>query len=316
MRIHRLGLSVASWFLTVQSLLAINVFFAPRLTLETGYDDNRFGVPASFTNMESSAFLRTTPALNLHFLCDNGSELVLGASASRMEYLRSNLDHRDDANAYLEWWRVSVPLEGGLRLAGGFARDAAVPEDDLFWFAAIPTLRYALPAPEWQLNMQIRLDLVDYDSRLTANGDAQRDTAAEIRPGLRWIPSRDLSVWSEFYLEANESNEDSAGYTGAGLAFGASYWLSPRNQLDASVQTGARTFEAYPDAAGAMIDRRDTPLSVHVVFTHRLCPWLDIFCAASWQTTGSNQSDQDTDSGTILIGTTFAQDFELFPASR
>lgn len=307
-----LGLLAASWLASAQALQAADAFLAPRLTLEAGYDNNRFAMPASLTNAESTAFLRATPALNLHLLTDDGSELALGASATGTEYLRGDLGSRNGAEAHLEWWRTALPLEGGLRLAGGFTRDDAMPEDDLRWVSASPSLRCTLPAPAWQLTAQARLELADYDSRLTYEGDAQRDFAAEIRPGLRWLPSNDFVLWSEIVLENNDSNEDSSRYQGAGLALGASYWLSPRDQLAASLQAGARTFETLTDETGAEIDRRDTPLAAEIFYTHRLFPWLDLFCSAAWQTSGSNLSDQDIDSATLQIGATFAQDFELF----
>lgn len=309
----RLGLLAASWLASAQTLLAANVFLAPRLTLESGYDNNRFAMSASLTNAEGSAFLRATPALNLHLLADDGSEWAMGASATRTEYLRGELESRDGAEAHLEWWRTALPLEGGLRLAGGFARDQALPEDDLRWVSAVPTLRWTLPSPDWQLTAQARLDLADYDTRRTSDGDAQRDITTEIRPGLRWLPSSDLVLWSEVVLENNDSNEEYSRYQGIGLAIGASYWLSPHDQLAASFQAGARAFETATDAiTGAEIDRRDAPLSAEIFYTHRLFPWLDLFCSASWQTTGSDQPEQDVDTGSIQIGATVAQDFELF----
>lgn len=307
-----LGLLAASWLPSAQVLLAADAFLVPRLTLEVGYDNNRFSLPASFTNAEDSAFLRATPALDLHLLTDDGSELALGASAVRMKYFSGDLGSRDGAEAHVEWWQTSAPLEGGLRLVGGFARDDAIPDDDLQRVSAIPTLRCTLPAPDWQLTAQARLDLADYDSRRTYDGDAQRDFAAEIRPGLRWLPTRDFALWGEFVLEYNDSNEISSRYQGAGFALGAHYWISPRDQLATSLQAGTRTFETLTDDTGAEFDRHDTPLAAEIIYTHRLFPWLDLFGSASWQGSGSDRPDQDIDSATLQIGATFAQDFKLF----
>ncbi len=307
-----LGLAASAWLGSVQVLTAADAFLAPRLSLEAGHEDNRFSAAAALTNAESSAFLRATPALDLHLLSQDGSEWALGASATRTDYLSDDLGFREGAEAHLEGWRTAAPLGGGLRLAGGFARDDALPEDDLRWLAAVPSLRWTLPSPAWQLAAQIRLDWTDYDTRLTYDGEGQRDLSADVRVGLHWLPTRALSLWSEVYLEDNDSNEESVCYQGAGIALGAGYWILPRGQLAASLQAGTRAFQTISDDAGAEIDRQDVPLVAEILYTHRLAPWLDLFCAGSWQATGSDQPEQDVDNWTLRIGATFAQDFELF----
>ena len=303
---------VAACFAAAPLAMAADIFLAPRLTLETGYELNRFATASALTNSEDVAFLRATPALDLHFLCANGSELALGSSGHRTEYFSTSSESRDGAEAHLEWWYTAVPVEGGLRLAGGMARDAALPENDFRWVAAVPSLRYALPAPAWQLTAQARLDFVDYDSRVNAAGDPQRDAAWEFRPGLRWLPSRAFSLWSAFILETCDSNDDTASYAGAGCAWGASYWLTPRDQFAASFQVGTRTFDEAFDDAGTEFDRRDVPMYVAVYYSRRVCPWLELFCSAGWETTGSNLAGQDVDTAALQIGATLAQDFELF----
>lgn len=311
-----LGWVAAACLAPAQPAICADIFLAPRLTVETGYEYNRFATSSAYTNSENSAFLRATPALNLHGLFEDGSELVLSASATRAEYLRSSGEYRDGAEAHLEWWRTAVPLEGGLRLAGGFGRDGALPENDVLWISCVPSLRCTLPAPEWQLTAQAILNQIDYDSRENAAGDPQRDFNLEFRPGLRWLPSRNLVLWSEVAIESYDSNEETACYTGAEIALGASYWLTPRDQLAGSLQSGMRMFETAFSGTGTEVDRRDIPVFASIQYTRRVCPWLEIFCSAGWETTGSDQADQDVDAGAILIGATFAQDYELFSSGR
>lgn len=312
----QLGCLATACFLAASSLRAADVFLAPRLTLAAGYDDNRFGAASSLTNAEGSAFLHVSPALEFHVLADNGTEWTLGTAAGRTDYLEPDFESRANADAYLEWWQAAAPLEGGLRLAGGFVRDAALPEDDLFWLAAIPALRCTLPNPAWQLTAQAQANLYDYDENRTTAGETRRDLAAEFRPGLRWVPSRDLSVWGEVVLEICDSNEDSARYQGAGFAAGAACGLTPRNQLSAGFQAGVRTFDAQADETGTGGERRDVPLSVQLLFTRRMAPWLDLFCGAVWQSTESNQADGEIESATVQFGATLAEDFLLFPHRR
>ena len=309
----RLGCWATACIFAAPALRAADVFFAPRLTLAAGYDDNRFGAASALTNAAGSAFLHVSPTLDFHALADNGREWTLGAAAGRTDYLEPDFESRATADAYLEWWQTSVPLEGGLRLAGGFVHDAAVPEDDLLWLSAIPALRCTLPRPAWQLTAQAQANLYDYDESRTTSGEIRRDLAAEFRPGLRWVPSRDLAIWGEAVLEICDSNQDSARYQGAGFAAGADCWLTPRNRLSAGFQAGVRTFDAQVDETGADVERQDVPLSVQLRYTRRMAPWLDLFCGAVWQTTGSNQADQEIESTSVRIGATLAEDFRLFP---
>jgi hypothetical protein len=288
------------------------VFLAPRLTLETGYEDNRFVMPTALTNTESSAFLRATPALNLHLLSAGGTELSLGTTAARTEYLGTGLDSREEWMAYLEWWQTTAPVEGGLRLAGGFSRDSAIPEDDFRWFAATPSLRYTLPQPNWQLTLQARLALDEFDTRLTTTGAKQTDQTLEFRPGLRWLPTRDSVLWGELYIEKNDSNEDAFDYQGVGIALGGSLWLTPRGQLAAAVQWGTRSFASVTDETGLTTERKDRPLRADISYTHRLLPWLDLFCSASWYASGSDQTTQDVNGWSVQAGVTLAQDYALF----
>lgn len=306
------GLLFLGALLTPHQLHAAECFLAPRLTLEGGYEDNRFISPTALTNAESAAFLRATPALNLHLFIGSGTELNFGASAARTEYLRSGLDSREDAEAHLEWWQTATLFEGGLRLAAGLARDAALPDDDIRWLAATPSLRYTLPAPDWQLTAQARFSLADYDSRLTTAGELQSDRTWEVRPGIRWLPSRDLALWGEIYLENNSSNEDAFNYQGYGIALGASYWITPRGQLSAALQWGQRKFPDTTDDAGLLSERNDVPLRAELIYTHRLTTWLDLFCSGSWYTTGSDQPWQDVSGWSVQAGVTLAQDYELF----
>ena len=307
-----LGCWAAAWFSTASLVTAADIFLAPRLTLAVGYDDNRFSTASALTNSQNSAFLRVTPVVGLHVLTDNGAELSLGAAAARTDYLQPDFESRATADAWLEWWQTSIPFEGGLRLAGGLARDDAVTADDLHWLSAIPSLRYTLPRPDWQATAQAQVSLYDYDESKTAAGEAQRDFAVGFRPGLRWLPSRDLSIWAEAVFETCDSNEDTASYDGFGLAGGATYWLTPRDQLSAGFQAGTRTFQTYTDASGIERDRQDTPLSADAAYTHRFSPWLEFFCSASWQTTGSNQADQKIETASVQIGINLADDFLLF----
>lgn len=299
-----------------QKLPAADVFLAPRLTLEAGYEDNRFLLPTALTNTESSAFLRATPALALHVLAGTGTEVSLGVSGTHTAYLRSELDPREELLTFLEWWQTGAPFEGGLRLAGGFSRDSAIPEDDVNWFAVTPTLRYTLPQPDWQLTAQARLALDTYDTRLTATDEKQTDRTLEFRPGLRWLPTRDSVLWCELYIEKNDSNKDAFDYQGFGLALGGSIWLTPRGQLAAAVQAGTRSFASVTDETGLTTTRNDQPLRADISYTHRVLPWLDLFCSASWFASGSDQSTQDISGWSAQMGVTLARDYELFSARR
>jgi len=284
---------------------AADSFLAPQLTLEAGYESNRFYLPAAVTNTGRAAFVRTTPAVNLHLLAGRGTELTLGASAARTDYLRDGFADRTEAVAQAEWWQTAAAGEGGLRLAGGQTRDAALSENDYRWLAATPTLRYTLPGTGWQVTAQAHLAVTDYDSRLTAAGAEQSDRTLEIRPGLRWVPTRNVAVWGEGYHERNRSNEDAFEYQGSGFAMGAAGWISPRGQLAANGQAGIRRF------AGAD-ERRDTPLRAELSYRHRLRPWLELFCSGLWWTTDSNVPTEDITGWSLQLGVTLAEDFEIF----
>lgn len=314
------GARRASWcallLLAAPGLQAADVFLAPRLTLETGYEDNRFLMPTALTNTESSAFLRATPAVGLHLLTANGAEVSVGAYAARTEYLRSDLDAREELAAHFEWWQTGAPLEGGLRLAGGGARDSALPEDDYRWFAATPSLRYTCPDPDWQVTAQARLALAAYDTRLTTAGEKQTDQTLELRPGVRWLPTGDSALWCEVYVENNASNEDAFDYQGVGLTLGGSLWLTPRGQMVAAVQWGTRSFASVTDELGAAYERKDQPLRADINYTYRLFPWLDLFCSAAWFATGSNQPAQDINGWSVQAGVMLAQDYALFSSRR
>ncbi len=291
---------------------AVDLFLSPRLTLEAGYENNRYLLPTALTNTASSAFLRAAPAVSLHLLAGAGTEVSAGVSGAHTEYLRSDLKPREELMAYLEWWQTGAPFEGGLRLAGGLSRDSAIPEDDFNWFAATPALRYILPQPDWQLTAQVRLAFDQFDTRLTTNGVQQTDQTLEFRPGLRWLPTRDAILWAELYLEKNDSNEDAFDYQGFGLALGGSLWVTPRGQFAAAVQAGARTFADVTDETGLVLQRRDQPLRAEVSYTYRLLPWLDLFCSAAWYASGSDQSVQDVSGWSAQVGLTLAQDYPLF----
>ncbi len=306
-----IGWRVACVLLTPQMGYAADVFLSPRLSLHMGYENNRYSTSSSLTNTEGAAFFSATPALGLHVLSDKGSELTLGGSITRIDYLDSDFEYREGGEVHAEWFQSAAPFEGSLRVAGGYSSDAAVPEDDLRWLAVLPTLTYALPAPHWEWSAQAYLGWTDYDTRLTYDGDAQSDIAGEFSTGLHWLPTVQLTLWSTLYVEGNHSNEESSRYQGAGVGLGASYWTSPRGQLSALIRGGIRTYPEVQDESGLWLERNDTPLNAEISYTHRLAPWLDFFCSGSWQASGSDQPENDVDSWSLRVGVLFAQDYEI-----
>jgi hypothetical protein len=310
--LRALPLALAAWLGCAPGLRAADVFLLPRLTIEAGYDGNRYSAAEAVESAEGTAFVRASPSLDLHLLADNGTEWMVGASGFRTDYLQTGLEFREGAEAHLEGWRIAAPWGGGLRLAGGFSRDGALPDDDVRWASLAPSLRWTLPSEEWQLVASAHLDGIAYDTRLTYDGEAQRDVFAEVRLGLRWMPTRDLSVWSEAYLEGNSSNDDPSEFQGAGVELGASYWILPRGRFAASFRAGTRGYSAYADLDGVEIERNDRPMVAAVAYVHRVASWLDLFGSASGDATGSDQPDQDVDNWGVQVGATLAGDWPLF----
>lgn len=287
-------------------------FLVPELSLEAGFQNNRMLTASSVTNSEDSAFLRTTPALSLRALADDGWELALLVRHAATAYAQREQGDATATEASLEAWHSGPRWIAGSVVDAAILTDDAMPEDDRRRAGLAPSVEFHPPDRAGSLTARARIDMTEYDHLETSKADALRERFAEIRPGLQWILRQDARLWIEIYGEDSDANESGFDYRGAGATVGAELEAGPRGRLSAWLQAGTRAF----DESGTDTDRHDAPLAAGAAFRYRLFPGLDLAASATWQATRSNIPEQDLSVWSVQAGLVLTDEWILSRPAR
>lgn len=283
-----LCLFLACWAALCHEVRA-QVFVSPGIEAAAGYTSNRFLEPDD----RGSPYLRLAPSLALTALPAGGSETSLPESSLNFGYHRTDFAESDfEAIEELTAQGSVAVLLGSVRSALGLSvgryRDRALPEDDARWAAITPGLSWT-PGARLHVSLEASATALRYDSRQTREGDRQQDLRGLLRPGIRWVPSGPVQLWTEVFGELNRSNEDAEEYRAAGGAAGLDATLGSGARGGGWARYQVRTYRTQSDGSDR---RRDTHLSAGLWAAYRLAPWVEVTAEAThmanWSTDGAN----------------------------
>lgn len=315
MTVHRMrGVSVVFGVLgVVLSARAqpTDCFWIPALSIDAGYEDNRFLTATSVTNTEGTVFLRLAPSIGIRRLTPGGWDLGLTVRWGRTMYADGDLGAREETGLRAEAWRTGPGYEAGASVEAGWFTDDTLPADDQAWIGLFPSAQWYLGNPAWAVTAGGRVALTQYDNLTTSDDHDLTDTFLEVRAGLKWIPSRNATLWVEVYGETDASNQAGLDYQGVGAAAGADRWVTPRTRLSAWLRAGTREFPDSADPDLGLDERSDTPVSAGLSLVHRLRPWIELTCGASWRETGSNRDASDLSAWSASAGVTLTDEIPI-----
>ncbi len=288
-----------------------DVFWIPALSMDAGYEDNRFLTSTSVTNTEGAVFLRLAPSIGIRGLTSDGWDLGLTVRWGRTAYVDGDLGAREETGLRADAWRTGPGYEAGASIEAGWFTDDTLPADDQAWIGLAPSAQWYLGNPAWALTAGGRVALTRYDNLATADGDDLSDTFAEVRAGLKWIPSPTATLWVEAYGEVDASNQSDLDYQGVGATAGADRWITPRTRLSAWLRAGSREFPDSDDPDLGIDTRSDTPLSAGLSVNHRFRPWLELSCGATWRDTGSSRDESDLSAWSVSAGITVTDEIPI-----
>ncbi len=289
----------------------VDFFWTPSVSMDAGYEDNRFLTATSVTNTQGTAFLRLAPSIGIRALMPGGWDISLDARWGRTMYADDNMGSREDTVLRATAWHTGPRFEAGASIDAGWLADDALPDDYQAWGCLSPAALWYLGNPAWAVTAGARLALSRYDSLITPEGDGLTDTFAELRAGLQWTPSPDVTLWVEAYGEADSCNDPASDFQGAGASAGADRWMTPRLRASLWARAGIRGFpdSAMPDLG--LDERHDAPVAAGLSLVHRLRPWLELSCNASWRDTGSNRDESDLSAWSASIGVTITDEIPI-----
>ena len=280
------------------------LLLSPELSLELGYDGNRF----DSTSEESSGFTAVAPRLTLLWFAAPGREVSGGVFARLDAYERSGFSSKSATGLELGLVESFEVLDLKARLQAGEFRDRAVPLDDHAWAearvdVAVPTRR------RWTPSVQARFRSRAYDAEAVAGEGTQEDQYWQIKPGCTVSISHRVAVWGEIYGETTQSNMESAEYEGFGAAVGVDPRITGKLRAGAWAEWGERTYARTDTWVGE--EREDRILSASLWCSYRLLPELDLFLRGNVDSYSSNVETVDYDCWQILCGVRLVIDIPL-----
>ena len=281
-----------------------DLLLSPELSVELGYDGNRF----DSTSEASSAFVAVAPRLRLLWFASQGREDSGGVFYRRDVYERSGFSTKTETGLELGLYESYDHLDVKAQIHAGKFEDRAVPLDDHTWAetrvdVSMPTHR------RWTPSLQARFRNRSYDSEAAAGEGTQEDRYWQVKPGCTLPVSRRVTVWGEVYGETTQSNTKTADYEGFGAAVGVDPQVAKRMKAGAWAEWGARTYAQTDTAPGE--EREDRILSGSLWCSYRLLPELDLFLRGNVDSYSSNLEAVEYDSWQVLCGVRFVVDIPL-----
>lgn len=273
-------------------------FLSPLFDAAGGYTSNRFLEP----DAEGSWYWRAVPGLEASWFGADDLEVTARATYATTGYLRSGFGRIRQVSGETELHKGFPAGAASLTLSGGTYEDSSLPEDDAWWVGVDPQLSWD-PSGVLAASLGLSATHTRYESRRTADGGDQAETLWGIRPGLRWTPFPQVSLWVEASGEYNASNEDAEDFSAAGVAVGG----------DASWSNGAKAgvwaewrLRRYADG-----DRHDTPLGIGARASLRPAPWAELFGTATWYRLDSSEAESAYETWGVEGGVRFVYDWQV-----
>jgi hypothetical protein len=279
------------------------VFLSPGLEARFGYTSNRF----LEEDAQGSAFTLAAPNLEVSAFLPRDVEIGAVLRYRRTDYLRSGFGHVEEATGRATANRPFGAWTGSLELSAGTYRDPELEDDDSRWVAFAPGVSW-LAAPRWSLSLGGSVTATRYDSRDTKDGESQRDTRWEVRPGVLWTPDTNTQLWAELYGELNRSNEPTEEFNGGGVAAGVDLVIFGATRAGAWARYGARAYLEAGDSGEE--DRHDAPLSAGAWAAVRLAPWAELTAGTTWMDYRSTEDDEAYRAWTVEGGLRIVYDWE------
>ena len=266
----------------------------PQLTVSGGYVDNPLGLTSADSNRVSSAFLRTTPGLELAVFATPTVEWRAEVDYDRVEFAESQAGTRDTMALRLARRWIGPADEVSLSVDGGTYRASRQPADDATWLALDPWWRWTLSDPAWSLRAGLRMQETWFEESDT------EEASTTLRIGPRWQTSQATTWWMDGSLTLNRATAEGSDYTGLGVAAGVDHWLTEKVLLYALAALDQQTYSA----GGS-----ETPLWFEIGSHYRMRPWLEWFWSAAWDDPGSASGDDQNWSA--QLGLRWAHDVRL-----
>ncbi len=264
---------------------ASDVFVSPRLAAEAGYENNRLGEPG---NGEGSPFWQVGPGLDVTAFGVNADSSLL-FDYRRTQYTQDSSEITDAASGFARWRYHGGSYEAGASLGCGLYRDKAWPEDDYTFWQVSPQIVRTLERLPLELSLNGTYRQTFYEDSVDAAVANRVDSRMDVRPELRWLLSRQATVWTELHAEQNLSDAAEEEYSGYGASAGCEF--RPAARLDLGVWAGIGT-RSYPEKVDGE-NRRDTSLPAGAWASYRLRPWLELFASADWESNASTIDNDD-----------------------
>jgi hypothetical protein len=264
---------------------ASDIFLCPRFSTQAGYENNRLGESGSG---EGSPFWQASPGLDVTAFGVN-TESSLLFDYRHTHYTQNASDSTDEASGFARWRYWGGQNEAGANLGGGLYRDKTWPEDDYTFWQARPFFVRTLDNFPVELNLSGTFRQTFYDVSVYTSAADRVDSRMDVRPGLRWLLSRRVTVWAELYAEHNLSDASEAEYSGFGGSVGCEFRPTARLDLGAWAGIGSRLYVRELDGE----NRRDTPLPAGAWASYRLRPWLELYSSVDWESNASTIDGND-----------------------
>jgi len=289
--------------LSVLSAVAGDVFVTSRLETRAGYENNRLEEPGSG---QGTPFWQATPGFEITAFSEK-TETSLLLHYRRTQYTESGFEFKDEVSAFTQWRYFGGRNEVGASVGGKLYRDKALPADDCASWHARPYVVRTLGGLPAELSLAATFRQTFYDTSVYASTADRADSCWDVRPGLRYHLSRQVTVWAELYGEGNESDALEAEYSGLGGVVGCDVRPAARLDVGAWARTGTRRYDGKVEGE----DRSDTPSRVGAWATYRPRPWMELFSSVDWESFASTIDDSEYSWWQVGGGVRFVFEREL-----
>lgn len=281
----RSGIGILAILFAGFSVFAGDVFVSPRLEAHGGYENNPL---VRSDSGDGSFFWIAGPGIDVTLFGEE-TETALFVDYRRTQYLKTEFEYKDEASVFAQWRHSGGRNESGASVGGGLYQDAAWPANDFTFWQATPYFVRTLESVPAEGILKGSLRQTFYDVSVYTSAMERVDSRIDVRPGMRWNLSDQVTLWSELYAEYALSDAPEAEYSGFGGVIGCEYRPAARLELGAWGGYGTRSFSQRE--AGE--ERRDTPIPAGAWATYRLRPWLELFSSIDWESSASTVDGND-----------------------